>query len=1556
MFFILDKRTHGKESLISENWQKLQGPALLVWNDNTFSEEDLKGIQELGLGSKRSEAESIGQYGIGFNAVYHLTDCPSFITGGETLCILDPHCMYADGASVLSPGRRYDKLNDGFWEKFSDMSSSYLMEGLDNFPSELRGGSLFRFPIRHSRELVKSSKILDQEDSKSSQPFTVDALSEYLKEWIPKMKSAMFFLNNVTEIKYMVIEPNSSTLNTVYHYQSRIPDQFKFDQQLCTLKSATSSFREVTNCQTSLLLYPLTITEFKPEQLKVSQEKWLVQQGIGDVKNCKQVWQYVKTVKPRHGIAAPLKVSQLSDGQEGQLFCFLPLPVKSQVPVHVNGNFILNSTRRNLWTATNPGEVDDKSRWNVNLFQAIASSYADFLVNGKEYYLDSNYGRWTTALSDLKNYCQQFPKDFTCRDGAKNQLFHDVFKHLVQDNSAVLCVFESKKKTGGSTLTVKWHPLISERRADQVYFWGNTKDHSIIHPVLECLGMNITSTSNILKGFFNNSVTKDGPQIPAISRDSVFEYYTQHSCFSSGDGMRLLSDTVFCNIKTFSLFLRYMLNMPLEVLKETNSYGNVRSDGNVRSSIRHYECVSTTSLSSTSHYNKADSVSTGEFPESPFSHLLLLSADGKLKKFKHDLKCFNSDFSGLFPDSQDKFLHPDLRDLNLHSSYFINTSDFEQMVIKHFLEIFRSTFPPKMLSYFVIEKASSLISKHRMVKFWECFSKDEVFRKFLPCYLQQVALLQTLDDRLFSTRSEMLPVYFPCSTTSVQKVVTVMTKLKMPFLDTSVVRIEVDCPTLSDKSRILKNVVCINKAKSLTTMLTNCEIDTLIHYFASDLTLSGSLNSLQSLPFFEDVNGTYQTIYGEAAYIWPMSCPAAGYQSWSSEKTYVFIKSNASWTNLGSAEQFSIQKISAEELYNKFIFPHFGEMCENERYEHLAYIRDVLFYNVNSMRESYLGKHAPAWRRNEVYAAQIFYNSLLTLKCIGPDNSTLLPISSFCDHTHKIFRVFSKYFQILPEILQSPDWLSFSKKLNLKQNLTEAEYLRFCQDTADGYVDSIRKCSMVLLEYLFSWEVQEMWCGKTTFLSQVSSIPFVLTEKAAAVDWVLPGASQANQLVKLNGSASMHLQHLVWTVRPIIKLPDGAEVNIELQKELGVVVQPSVSDVNLNIRNISKSSFAEHQLFTNFPKDLFPPAGVSNLVVIMEKNFKFLSKYSDNTLFQELSLLPCIPVYVDLCKNNVKRVALVQPSCVLTSTEEYCQFHPFLHGLPTELSPLSLALKEIGVQFNIKLHHMQIVLEKAFVSSEGLLLDPNTQNSVVLAVKKLVVLLKPHAGKPDDVVEYLTPLYLPDSQGYLKISTCMLYKDIYSYFGCLEVDLTDTPYSHFDIGEEAYGFSALDLCRLLPLQVCPKGMSQKCKQLPDRECQPVDSTEIALKLERSFQDQNNADNLVKVINKFVPNVNLDDLKLHIEKLLFSIRVTTVCNLSAQIVLSENNRTIGRMMSEYFFHYDDSESCLYIDSEFDEDHIIGLELAKLILTKVGKDNLSSETHLFDFIGRYLTSTG
>jgi hypothetical protein len=53
-----------------------------------------------------------GQFGVGFNAVYHLTDVPSFITrgpdisSGGTFCVFDPHCWHAPIATTDSPGMK----------------------------------------------------------------------------------------------------------------------------------------------------------------------------------------------------------------------------------------------------------------------------------------------------------------------------------------------------------------------------------------------------------------------------------------------------------------------------------------------------------------------------------------------------------------------------------------------------------------------------------------------------------------------------------------------------------------------------------------------------------------------------------------------------------------------------------------------------------------------------------------------------------------------------------------------------------------------------------------------------------------------------------------------------------------------------------------------------------------------------------------------------------------------------------------------------------------------------------------------------------------------------------------------------------------------------------------------------------------------------------------------------------------------------------------------------------------------------------------------------------
>ena len=201
--------------------------------------------------------------------------------------------------------------------------------------------------------------------------------------------------------------------------------------------------------------YTLTITDTKvtfAEQashpkLTHASEQWLVQQGVGDLQNKDHVWQFVPTIKPRHGIAACL---QPKTETFGSLFCFLPLPIATRLPVHMNGQFILGSTRRQLWVSTIPGEKDDRQRWNDQIFAALCSSYTHFLENAKEYiFYGSTLYRKYDLLHDIHFYYSLFPVDRKLGEiqfnliGDWRAFANNVFKSLHSQNCRILASIES---------------------------------------------------------------------------------------------------------------------------------------------------------------------------------------------------------------------------------------------------------------------------------------------------------------------------------------------------------------------------------------------------------------------------------------------------------------------------------------------------------------------------------------------------------------------------------------------------------------------------------------------------------------------------------------------------------------------------------------------------------------------------------------------------------------------------------------------------------------------------------------------------------------------------------------------------------------------------------------------------------------------------------------------------------------------------------------------------------------------------------------------------------
>ena len=109
--FCLDCRTHGKVTLAGESWGQFQESSLVIYNDSIFTDEDFKSIQHIGDSLKKTaESKSkIGRFGIGFNAVYHWTELPSFISS-KYLVMLDPQAKYLPNVNPSNPGTSFINL------------------------------------------------------------------------------------------------------------------------------------------------------------------------------------------------------------------------------------------------------------------------------------------------------------------------------------------------------------------------------------------------------------------------------------------------------------------------------------------------------------------------------------------------------------------------------------------------------------------------------------------------------------------------------------------------------------------------------------------------------------------------------------------------------------------------------------------------------------------------------------------------------------------------------------------------------------------------------------------------------------------------------------------------------------------------------------------------------------------------------------------------------------------------------------------------------------------------------------------------------------------------------------------------------------------------------------------------------------------------------------------------------------------------------------------------------------------------------------------------------
>jgi hypothetical protein len=185
---LLDRRTFLGDRLPGPEMQTLMGPALLIYNDAPFSDQDLVDIQEIGYGGKLDNPTKTGRFGLGFNAAYNITDYPHFVSR-STFMIFDPHCNAVTPATPAAPGWQWEL--DELWSQHGDLLTPFRVFGLEpgdqSYPY-----TIFRLPLRTTDQAARSEI--------SNQPFTTDQFDQILAhikqhghEWLLFLKHVLHF-------------------------------------------------------------------------------------------------------------------------------------------------------------------------------------------------------------------------------------------------------------------------------------------------------------------------------------------------------------------------------------------------------------------------------------------------------------------------------------------------------------------------------------------------------------------------------------------------------------------------------------------------------------------------------------------------------------------------------------------------------------------------------------------------------------------------------------------------------------------------------------------------------------------------------------------------------------------------------------------------------------------------------------------------------------------------------------------------------------------------------------------------------------------------------------------------------------------------------------------------------------------------------------------------------------------------------------------------------------------------------------------------------------------
>ncbi|XP_065839455.1 sacsin-like isoform X2 [Oscarella lobularis] len=1413
LHIIFDKRVHGKEFLMSDKWKDLQGPALLVYNDRPFTENDIRGIQNLGQGSKRDDSSKTGQYGIGFNSVYHITDCPSFISNDDLFCVLDPHRRFVPGATVDKPGRLFKPPLKKVWENFKDMKPCYYSV-LDRDVS-LKGGTLFRFPLR-------------TEKSEISNEVTAEAIEELLDDFAANSGDLLLFLNFVTSLKLSIIDENGAKQDT-FSVRADVDASAKakrkeFSQKIVQLKDV-----ETNRIPSYHATYKVSVSSKSDVSGNDKKRTWLVHQFMGKA-DTEENFSDVRRLSlfPRGGIAAIID-EKIKDGRA---YCYLPLPENIPLPVYVNGHFALDSARRNLFQDT--AASSQEQIWNDKLIDlTIAPAYARFIEEAREYVMrgDKNPSR-ETLVKRLSWFHSLFPS-WREEETYWGRLSRGVYSKLVYRNSPVLALVNRP-------LSFPRHLTRQEKPSTMLF--TKMKERLSFKPSLVWLSAGFVAS-------------EDGVQAPMSWNPSILDGFdTRDKCseysFVLKSLLLFLGLPIVATSWTICEALNKVPNCGLQATSQVSVYNFLIEFteqkscklvlGQVEETV--FEIPENVDFLLQFLFKTYGSTEEPLSMETLNNLPLLLTADGALKQFSEEDYVYSSRFSQLLPQNQNLFLHSALR----RSSF--RFYKFQSPAVKELspCELLQCV---QRLKIFELETLGKYNEKTDLLRpddswlkwFWEYIyvvaQSSSEFEKAIGLFQELPVIPVTTGTRSFRAPAKL--GHTICHTSGGDPPVElVLRAIGVPFLQFDILfgkefasyaqrtaitsfLVESKLATTSKPERLITALVYLfEESVDLRNKesLDSGAAQEILRYFNNLISVSGKasccLERIKSLPLFENVAGKFIRISLTTALTLPDRLPEFGSEKWmkaASDTTangIVFLKRKPDLNSLYNF--FKLDDKSIDDIYVEHILEHFFALTQEDRMSHLEYLANRFLAEARSP-SSYNGTNS-------------VIEKLKTTPCLQRQ-SKLCCVSTFFDRSVLLFKRMLRDEQFPPQT-NSFDWILFLRLLGLQTVASEEKLIDFATKLENegkrsmDTEDAVRwaEKSRLLFCHLFSYyqnRAKETWCK----LGSICCLPAKEVRKELTIF-----SQQCHSKTSCRATSFKNCviftasnERLCWTSRSFSPIWDELLSLDPIHLEwLGLAETPSFSDVLSNISTYVGAAMAG----VLKPEEEPDSQNVAEMTRITLSVLDYLHKFSgaiDNLpkltsatdlRNPELFIAKCSDVESEeavKCLHSLPfvfiphHVEFASPIQIALKLEK--DISPHLFTLPADYASYSNVLRFLGTDTEARPFHYARTLESIFCHSKESGLTPNDTENALLATAKLFLCLKEDR---EVSVDSLRPLYLLTREDELKLSSELVFLDNVRH----ENVIGSLPY-HFLVDLQKCKLSSLheETVDLLPKEIRPRMLS-----------------------------------------------------------------------------------------------------------------------------------------------------